>query len=141
MKVILLKDVPGVGKKYEVKNVSDGYARNFLIPKNLAKIATPAAIKTLEAEKKRREQEKEVQEDLLKINIEKLGETKIVIERKANEKGHLFDSLDSKDISKILKEKYQLDIPVEIIEIENAIKSVGEHEFKIKDKKFVLEVK
>jgi large subunit ribosomal protein L9 len=140
MKVIFLHDVPNMAKKYEVKNVSGGYARNFLIAKNLAKMATPSAIKFLEAEKKRHEQEKEVQKDLLKLNIQKLGETKIVVERKANEKGHLFDAVDPKDLSKILKEKYQLDIPAEIIKIENPVKSVGEHEFKIENKTFTLTV-
>ena len=138
MKIILLQDVAGVGKKYEVKNVKDGYARNFLLPKNLAKFATPAGIKAIEAEKKRKEEEREVQKDLLKINLEKLAETKIEIERKASEKGHLFDALDSKDLSKILKEKYQLDIPAEIIEIETPIKAIGEHKIKIKDKEIIL---
>ena len=140
MKVILLRDVPDVGKKYDVKNVKDGYARNFLIVKNLAKLATPAAIKALEVEKKRHEQEKEVQKDLLKINVQKLGEARIAIERKANEKGHLFDAVDPRDLSKILKEKYQLDIPADIIEIENTIKALGEHKFKIGDKEFTLTV-
>lgn len=140
MKVILLHDVPNVGKKYDVKNVSDGYARNFLVVKNLAKLATPAAVKALEAEKKRREQEKEVQKDLLKLNIQKLEETKIIVERKTNEKGHLFDSVDPKDLSKILKEQYHLDIPAEIIEMEKPIKAIGQYKIKVKDKEFILEI-
>jgi len=140
MKVIFLQEVPGAGKKNEVKNVSDGYARNFLLPKNLAKIATPAAIKAMEAEKKRAGQEREVQKDLLKLNIQKLGETKILIERKASEKSHLYDALDPKDLSRIIKEQYQLDIPAEIIEIKNPIKALGEHKFQIGEREFVLTV-
>jgi large subunit ribosomal protein L9 len=141
MKVILLQDIANIGKKYDLKNVNDGYARNFLLPKKLAEMATVEAIKKLESEKKRKEQEREVQADLLKLNLEKLAETKIEIERRASEKGHLFDSLDPKDLSNVLKEKYQLDIPPEIMEIENPIKAIGEHKIKIDDKEIVLTVK
>jgi len=140
MKVILLQNTAGLGEKYEVKNVSDGYARNFLFPKNLAKLATPKAVKVIEIEKKRREQEKEVQKDILKLNIQKLMETKIIVERKTNEKGHLFDSLDPKDISKILKEKYQLDIPPKIIKIENPIKAIGDFKIKVGENEIAVTV-
>ena len=140
MKIILLQDVLNVGKKYDIKKVSDGYARNFLLPKNLAKIATPAGVKAAEAERKRREQEREVQKDILEMNVKSLAETKIVIERKTNEKGHLFDSLDAKEISQILKEKYHLDIPAKMIEMEKSIKEIGEYKIKVKDKEFLLVV-
>ena len=140
MKVIFLQNIAGLGEKYEVKNVSDGYARNFLFPKNLAKLATPAGIKAIEAEKKRTEQKREVQKDILKLNIQRLTETKIVIERMANEKGHLFDALDPKDISKILKENYRLDIPPEIIEIESPIKAIGDFKIKVGENEITITV-
>lgn len=140
MKVILLQDMAGLGKKYDVKNVSDGYARNFLVPKNLAKIATPKAIKAIEAEKKRLEQEKKIQENILQKNLESLKDLKIVFDGKNNEKGHLFAGIHNQDISKILKEQSHLDIPAEIIELEKPIKETGQYKIKVKDKEFILEV-
>ena len=140
MKVILLQDMAGLGKKYDVKNVSDGYARNFLVPKNLAKIATPKAIKAIEAEKKRLEQEKKIQENILQKNLESLKDLKIVFDGKNNEKGHLFAGIHNQDISKILKEQYHLDIPAEMIELEKPVKETGQYKIKVKDKEFILEV-
>lgn len=140
MKIILLQDVPKVGRKYEVKNVSDGYARNFLLVKNLAKIATSKAIKAVESEKKQVEEEKKTQEDILQKNLEGLKDLKIVFDGKNNEKGHLFAGIHGQDISKILKEQSHLDIPAELIQLEKPIKEIGQYKIKVKDKEFVLEV-
>lgn len=140
MKVILLQDVPNVGKKYEVKNVSDGYGRNFLLAKNLAKIATIQAVQAAEKEKKRTEGEKNLHEDLLIKNLEGLEGLKIEIKAKANEKGHLFAAIHPEEISKILKEQHHLEIPAEMIELEKPIKEIGEYKIKIEDKEFLLEV-
>jgi len=140
MKVILLQDISGLGKKYEVKNVSDGYARNFLFPRNLAKIATPKAIKAVESEKKRAEEEEKIQENILQKNLESLKDLKVVWDGKNNEKGHLFAGIHSQDISKILKEQSHLDIPAELIQLEKPIKETGQYKIKVKDKEFILEV-
>src|SRR3989338_7158401 len=123
MKVILSQDIIGVGRKGEVKNVSDGYARNFLLPNKLGQIATPAALASAEKLKKQEEQDREVQ-----------------IKAKANEKGHLFSIIHPDEISKILKEQHHLDIPSKIIEIEKPIKEIGEHIIKTKHQEFVLDV-
>lgn len=140
MKVILLQDVPNVGKKYDVKNVSDGYARNFLFPRNLAKIATTKAIQTVEHEKKRWQQHKEVQQNILDKNISDLEGLKISIAKKANEKGHLFAAISPKEISNALKKEKHLEIPAELIELEKPIKEKGEHKIKVKDKEFIVAV-
>lgn len=140
MKVILLQDVPNVGKKYEVKNVSDGYGRNFLISRNLAKIATPQTTQAMEKEKKRREEEKKVQENLFEKNLESLNAVTVVIKEKANEKGHLFASIHPKEISKAVKEQHHIDIPEEMIELVQPIKEIGEYKVRVKDKEFILEV-
>lgn len=140
MKVILLQDVPNVGKKYEVKNVSDGYGRNFLLAKNLAKIATIQAVQAAEKEKKRTEGEKKLHEDLLIKNLEGLEGLKIEVKAKANKKGHLFAAIHPEEIAKILKEQEHLDIPAEMIELSQPIKEIGEYKIKVKDKEFLLVV-
>ncbi len=138
MKVILLKDSPGIGRKYEVKNVSNGYARNFLIPRNVAKEATPRAIQEIEISKQRAGKETKIQQDLLEKNIDGLQNLRVDVSEKANEKGHLFASISAKDISKILKEQHHLEIPEEIIELEKPIKEIGEYKIKAGDKEFIL---
>lgn len=140
MKVILLHDVPKIGKKYDVKNVSDGYARNFLIPRGMAEIATDARIKSVEILKKQSEQEREIQRDILENNIKELEGIKISVREKANEQGHLFAGVHKKEISKILKEQKHIEIPPDMIEVEHPIKETGEFKIKVKGKEFALEV-
>ncbi|WP_199616937.1 50S ribosomal protein L9 [Paenibacillus alkalitolerans] len=110
MKVIFLKDVKGQGKKGEVKEVSEGYALNFLIPKGFVKPASEGNIKTLEnqkqAEVRRKEQEKEDAVELGK----KLEQLTVVLRSKAGEGGRLFGSITNKQIAEELeKMKYKLD--------------------------------
>lgn len=138
MKVILLRDVPSIGRKYEVKNVSNGYARNFLFSRKLAEIATNQAIQALELKKKQQNKEKEIQEDLFVKNLEKLDGLKLEIKEKSNEKGHLFAAIKPENIAKILAEKLSIVIPKDMIELDRPIKEVGEYKVKIKDKEFLL---
>ena len=140
MKVILLQDITGVGRKGEVKNVSDGYARNFLLPNKLGQIATPSAIASADKLKKQMEQDKDVQKDILEKNIKGLKDLKVQLKAKANEKGHLFSIIHPDEISKILKEEHHLDIPSKMIEIEKPIKELGEHTIKAKKQEFILDV-
>lgn len=93
MKIILLKDIAKLGRKYDVKNVSDGYALNLLIPKGAAVAATPDALKRLEAERSKIEGERKVQEELIAKNISGLQDVTLTIVGKANDKGHLFAGL------------------------------------------------
>ena len=149
MKIILSQDITGVGRKGEVKNVSDGYARNFLLPNKLGQIATPAAIASADKLKKQMEQDKDVQKDILEKNINGLKDLKVQLKAKANEKGHLFSIIHPDEISKILKEEHHLDIPSKMIEIEKPIKELGEHILKVhpapgivgaKHQEFILDV-
>lgn len=147
MKIILSQDITGVGRKGEVKNVSDGYARNFLLPNKLGQIATPSAIASAEKLKNQMEQDKDVQKDILEKNIQGLKGLKVQMKAKANEKGHLFSIIHPDEISKILKEQHRLDIPSKFIEIEKPIKELGEHTIKVypvfsgaKHQEFILDV-
>jgi large subunit ribosomal protein L9 len=131
MKVIFLHDVPRVGRKYDVKDVNDGYAMNFLLPKKLAVIATPKATAELELKKKEIAIEREVQESLLLKNLEAIKDKTITIKGKTNDKGHLFSAIHKKEITEAMKEQNHADISEEFIVLEKPIKEIGEHEIQI----------
>jgi len=103
MKIILLKDIPKVGRKYDIKNVADGYALNLLIPRGLAQIATPQTEKNIEAMKAKDLVEKKVQGELLVKNLEVLKDLVINMKEKANEKGHLFAGVTKEKLKRYLK--------------------------------------
>jgi large subunit ribosomal protein L9 len=134
MKVIFLKDVPRVGKRHDIKEVNDGYALNFLIPRKLAELATPSAISELEKRKKNVEIEREVQEDLLMKNLEEIKGKIIKIKAKADEKGHLFSKIHNQEIVEEMKRQNHADIDPEFIVLEKPIKEIGEFEIPIEIK-------
>ena len=132
MKIVLLKDVAGVGQKNDVQSVSDGYALNFLIPKKLSVAGTPKAIahaKRLESEHKA---ERRIQVDLLMKNLASVAGVVIELGGKASEKGHLFASIHAKDIVAALKKQKGIDLSPEFLELPHPIKSVGEHQVQFK---------
>jgi large subunit ribosomal protein L9 len=131
MKVILLKDVKGVGRKYDIKEVGDGHAVNFLIPRGFAETATPNAIKKMEMKKSTDTTMREVDAELAKANIAQLGEQAIEMTEKANEKGHLFAGVHTEEISKAVKKQIHLDILPEWIKLEKPIKTTGEYEINV----------
>ncbi|AWB46692.1 50S ribosomal protein L9 [Paenibacillus sp. CAA11] len=124
MKVIFLKDVKGQGKKGEIKNVSEGYAQNFLIPRGLVKPATDGNMKTLEvqtaSEEKRKQQEKEEAIALGK----KLEEMTVGLKAKAGEGGRLFGAITSKQVAEALA-KLGVKIDKRKIEMNEPIRSLG----------------
>jgi large subunit ribosomal protein L9 len=132
MKVALLKDISGLGKKNDVKVVSDGYALNFLIPQKSAEVATAGVLAKIELVKKQAEQERKVMEDLLSKNLHTLHDKEVVITREANEKGHLFAAIHKEEISKAAKEELGVDILPEFITLDKPIKEVGEHKIDLK---------
>ena len=145
MKVIFLKDVPKVGRKYETKNMADGYALNFLIPKKLAVAATPEALKKIELEKSRDDGERRVHEELMLKNLKELDGVTVAMTEKANEKGHLFAGIHKAEIIPAIEQQSHLQIAPEFIVLGKPIKEVGEYkvEVKIKEKsaKFTLVIK
>lgn len=125
MKVIFLKDVKGQGKKGDVKELSEGYVRNFLLPQGLAKLASDGNLKTLEvqnaSEVKRKEKEKA---DAIELG-KRLEELKIVIKAKAGEGGRLFGAITSKQIAEALAAQAGVKIDKRKIELEDAIRTLG----------------
>jgi large subunit ribosomal protein L9 len=131
MRVIFLQDVPKVGKRHDVKDINDGYAMNFLLPRKLAVPATPSAIAELEKRKKNVEIERGVQENLLLKNLEEIKDKIITIKGKANEKGSLFKAIHKKEIIEEMHKQQHAEIAEEFIVLEKPIKEVGEFEIPI----------
>lgn len=126
MKVILLKDVENLGKKDDVKEVADGYARNFLIPGKLVKIATPSALEELEKEKELAEQKAEQDLKAVEELVSQIEGLEIEVLVKVDETGKLYGSINEIEISRIFKEK-GFEIKKNQIKILQPIKEVGEH--------------
>jgi len=130
MKVIFLKDVPK-GKKGEIKEVADGYARNFLLPKGMALPATPSATKEAKVLlDKRAEHDARQQEELGKV-AQELDGRELHFKAKAGAKGRLHGSITSANIAQELSRVSGLDIDRKKVEIEQPIHHIGEHEVSI----------
>ena len=132
MKIILLRDVQKVGKKYEVVNVAEGYASNALLPKGLAEIATEKTLKRLELLKATDLADQKVREDLLLKNLKDISGVTIEISGKANDKGHLFAGIHKDALVPALKEQTRLDIDPQYVILDKPIKEVGEHKVQVK---------
>ncbi|KUK14646.1 MAG: 50S ribosomal protein L9 [Synergistetes bacterium] len=132
MKVVLLEDVPKLGKRGDVVNVADGYARNFLIPKRLAVMATEGEISRLKSEVlKKKEKEERRRKVLLEIK-ENLEGKEVILKAKAGNKGKLFGSITASEIAEAIKKTMGIDIDKKVVELASPIKEVGEHVVKLK---------
>lgn len=125
MKVILIKDVKGIGRAHEEIDTTDGHALNYLIPKKLAIAATEAAKKQAILRRKQTTDRLALDTALLAQNIASLADAKIVIKMKANEKGHLYDAVGDSDIVTATKAQAHIDIPEDAIKLEKPIKALG----------------
>lgn len=132
MKVILTQDIKGVGKKDEIINANDGYARNFLLPRKLAVEANSQNMSLLQGRKDsanfKKEQEKE---NALKVQ-EKLSRIMLKMKVKAGENGKIFGSITSKEIATELKNQYEINIDKKKILLKEAIKELGVFNIELK---------
>lgn len=132
MKVILLKDIKGTGKKGDVKEVSDGYARNFLFPKKLAVQAGNTELKELK-EKQTSQQIKEQKEYEAAIELgKKMEEMNITMYSKAGDGGRLFGSITSKDIAAQIKKEHGIDVDKRKVILDEPIRVLGSRFVEIK---------
>ena len=127
MKIILLKDVEKLGKKGEVKNVADGYARNFLIPNKLAALATKSELAKLEKQKEIETEKAEEELKLYQKIASQIDGLEIEILVKVSEEDKLFGAVTTSQIAEKLKEK-NFEIKKEQIKLEEPIKEIGEYE-------------
>lgn len=132
MKVILKADVKSVGKKGDIINASDGYARNFLFPKGLAVEATEGNLKSLKAIKVSEQKKKEEELKKAREFAKKIEGLAVSIKVKTGENGKLFGSITSKDIADELKKQFNIEIDKKKIIMEEAIKSAGTYNVEVK---------
>ncbi len=132
MKVLLIKDVKSLGKAGEVKEVKDGYGRNFLIKNSLAKQATTEVLRKHSAELKRAEEKK--QEEIKELNELKAQIEKVTLKlkRKLGANGSLFGAITKDEISKELQTQKSIEIDKKSIEIDNLIKATGNYDVNVK---------
>ncbi len=124
MKVILLKDVAGVGQKGSVQTVSDGFALNKLIPNKQAQLATPDALKQLEKKNAEDKAHRAEQEKAWDAIFEKMKSFTLMLRANASEQGHLYKKIGTEEISKLLQEQ-GVDVPDEAIQPKMSIKQTG----------------
>ena len=132
MKIILLKDVKKIGKKYDVKEVSSGHALNLLIPQGLAIAATPDAMEKVKGAKSKMDTERKIQGELLEGNLKSLENITLTVVGKANEKGHLFAGLHREEIVAELAKQTRIQLDPSFVILEHPIKAVGTHSVEVR---------
>jgi large subunit ribosomal protein L9 len=132
MKVILTQDVKGQGKKGETVNVSDGYARNFLLPRKLAVEASATNVNSYKGQLDAQMYKKKNEEDHAKRVAESLAAITVTLFAKGGSGGRLFGSITGKEIADYLKEKHNIEIDKRKIVLEEGIKTFGTHEVTVK---------
>lgn len=130
MKVILLKDVKKLGKKGDIKNVSDGYAANFLFPQGFAQVASKGVVKSVESQQKKQVQNRETKKEYYQKIARKLTQEEFTLQVKA-EDGHLFGSVGPKEIVQMLQEN-GIEIPEKSVKLKHNIKEIGSQEVPLK---------
>ena len=132
MKVVLLQDVKGQGKKNDIINVSDGYARNFLFPRKLAVVADAKAINDVNNKKSSEAHKIEVEKANASALASKINETKVVISAEAGKDGRFYGAITAKDIAAALKAQAGIEIDKRKIELDAQIKAFGSYFVEIK---------
>ncbi|MDY3282675.1 50S ribosomal protein L9 [Dysosmobacter sp.] len=132
MKVILQQDVKGQGKKGQMIEASEGYARNYLLPRKLAILATPDAINTMNLKEKARRAEEQRQREEAIAAAQKLKDCTVKLTAKAGNGGRLFGAVTTKEIAEGLKAQFGLDIPKQKLVLDEPIKAFGTYEVKAK---------
>ena len=132
MKVILQQDVKGQGKKGQMIEASDGYARNFLLPKKLAVPATAENVNTMKQQEKAKRAQEAAEKAEAEATAQRLKEITVQIKAKAGNGGKLFGAVTNKEISEGLKAQYGVDIPKQKIVLDEPIKAYGSYQVKAK---------
>ena len=132
MKVILKEDIKGVGKKDQIINANDGYARNFLYPKNLAVPADKGNLTNLQSKKTSEEHRKELERDKAKETAKKIEGILLKLPVKSGENGKVFGSITAKEIAENLEKQYKIIVDKKKINLQEPIKNLGTFNIEIK---------
>jgi large subunit ribosomal protein L9 len=132
MKVILKEDVKSLGQRGKICEVSDGYARNYLLPRGLAVEATSGNVQALAHKQKQEEQRRQKEKQAALELASKIANMDVVMQVKVGEKGRLFGSVTNKEIAEVLEKEHNLKLDRRKIELKEAIKAIGEHVIKVK---------
>jgi large subunit ribosomal protein L9 len=128
MRVIFLQNIRGTARIGDVKTVPDGYARNYLIPRKLAKAATIQSLNESETLKKKRELADSKEKTTAEEIVERLKEASVELVEDANSEGHLYGSVDGKKIVHAINDKYSIQLHKDQVRLPHPIKQVGEHQ-------------
>jgi large subunit ribosomal protein L9 len=131
MKVILMTDVPALGHRGETRDVANGYARNFLLPRKLAVLATPANLKNVEHLKRQRAKEEHRALEAAKATAARIEALKFAKTARASEDGHLYGSVSAQDVVEFL-ERNQVPVEKRRVQLDEAIKTVGDYQVPIR---------
>jgi large subunit ribosomal protein L9 len=132
MKVLLLQDVKGTGKAGEVKNVADGYARNYLLPRNLAVVATKKTLKSLDVQREIERRRRERATDEASALAAMLADVTVTFKARVGEQHRLYGSITSTDIAKAVSAEIQQEIDKRKVLLDEPLKSLGEFQVPIK---------
>jgi len=132
MKVVLLEDLPGRGKAGEIKEVSNGYARNFLLPRGLALLATPAVIKQVESRLEQKKLEESIDRDKLVELAQQIEGKEIIFEARMGAGERLFGSITAADVAEKLSQTIGSVIDKKKIDIEKSLRKTGSHQVVVK---------
>jgi len=132
MKVLLIKDVKSLGKAGEVKEVKDGYGKNFLIGKGFAKHATAEVLEQHAADEAKKTEDLANEVAAFKATAEKLEKAEIIITKKVGDNGHLFGAITKDEVVKALHEQHNITVDKKHITDKTAIKTIGEHDLDLK---------
>ncbi len=132
MKVILLQDIKNVGKKDEIINANDGYARNFLFPKKLALEATKDNLLKLQAKKDSQKHKKDLEIEEFKKQAKKIEDITLEIKVKAGDNGKIFGGVTAKEVSEELNKQYKIQIDKKKITLKETIKNIGRFSVDVK---------
>jgi len=131
MKVLLCEDIDRLGWLGDVVEVKTGYARNYLLPQGLAKVANEAGIRAIAEEKARRSEQRKLDGKRLEVAVKAIEGAEAVIAAKANEQGHLFGSVNERQIAANLREQ-GFEVRDEIVQLPEHIKEIGTHSVTLK---------
>jgi large subunit ribosomal protein L9 len=127
MEVVLLKDIGGIGKKGERASVPDGYARNYLIPRQMAVSAASNQGKQVASTQESKQAARDASDAKLKEQLAHIDGVRVAINANANEKGHLFQGVHTSDVAAAIEREHQVSVPSDAIAPDEAIKELGEH--------------